>query len=96
MSTHVRPETSAGLALHEAAIELDAAAIVVGSSHRGPIGRVLAGNVATSLLHGTPCPVAIAPRGYDKRPEGPWRIGVGFLDTPEGRAALSAADGIAP
>jgi nucleotide-binding universal stress UspA family protein len=41
--------------------------IVVGSSHRGRVGRTLAGSVATGLLHGAPCAVAVAPRGYRDR-----------------------------
>ncbi len=41
--------------------------IVVGSSHRGRVGRTLAGCVATGLLHGAPCAVAIAPLGYRDR-----------------------------
>ena len=76
MSTHIRPELSTALALHDISIELDAATIVVGSSRRVPIGRVLAGNIGAALLHGAPCPVVIAPRGYEARPEGFQRIGV--------------------
>lgn len=95
VSTHVRPEMSAALALHDVAIELDAAAIVVGSSHRGAIGRVLAGSVGANLLHGAPCPVAIASRGFERNTAVFSRIGVGFVDTLEGRGALSAASGIA-
>jgi nucleotide-binding universal stress UspA family protein len=95
VSVHVRPETSAALALHDAAIELDAAAIVVGSSYRGRPGRVLAGSEGAGVLHGSPRPVAIAPRGYEKPSEGLRRIGVGFVDTLEGRGALTAARGIA-
>jgi nucleotide-binding universal stress UspA family protein len=95
VSTHVRPEISAALALHDVAIELDAAAIVVGSSHRGRVGRVLAGSVTSALLHGAPCPVLVAPRDYTERLDGFRRIGVGFVNTLEGRAALSAACGLA-
>jgi nucleotide-binding universal stress UspA family protein len=65
VSTHVRPEPSSALALRDVAVELDAAAIVVGSCHRSDVGRVLAGSVGAGLLHGAPCPVAIAPRGYE-------------------------------
>jgi nucleotide-binding universal stress UspA family protein len=61
---------SAAHALHDLAIELDAAAIVVGSSHRGRIGRVLAGDVSTSLLRGAPSPVLVAPRDYTEAPTG--------------------------
>jgi nucleotide-binding universal stress UspA family protein len=38
--------------------------IVVGSPHRGAVGRVVLGSVAENLLHGAPCAVAVAPRGY--------------------------------
>jgi nucleotide-binding universal stress UspA family protein len=41
-----------------------AALVVVGSCHRGPAGRIFPGSVAERLLHGSPCPVAIAPPGY--------------------------------
>ena len=91
VSTHVRPSTSAARALLEVAIELEASAIVVGSSHRGRVGRVLAGSVTTDLLHGAPCPVVVAPRDYIERTDGFQRIGVGFIDSPEGHAALSVA-----
>jgi nucleotide-binding universal stress UspA family protein len=91
VTLHVRPESSRGRALYDLAIELDAAAIVVGSTHRAAVGRVLAGDLATGLLHAAHCPVAVAPRGYSERDQGFRRIGVGFVDTPEGRAALGAA-----
>ena len=95
VSAHVRPELSPALALHDVAIELAAAAIVVGSSHRGRFGRVLAGSVGAGLLHGAPCPVAIAPRGYERPLDGFRRVGAGFVDSIEGRSALAAASGIA-
>ena len=40
-------------------------------------------------------PVAVAPRGYVADPGGLHRVGVGFVDTPEGRAALTVASGLA-
>ncbi|HEY7455446.1 MAG TPA: universal stress protein [Thermoleophilaceae bacterium] len=73
-------------------------AVVVGSSHRGALGRVLAGNVASRLLTASRCPVAIAPRGFAERDTAPLRtIGVGFDDTAESWTALqhAAAIGIA-
>ena len=42
----------------------DAGLIVVGSTHTGRAGRVLPGSTAERLLHGSPCPVAVAPKGY--------------------------------
>ena len=38
--------------------------IVVGSTTRGPVGRLLVGGVGARLLAGAACPVDIAPRGY--------------------------------
>jgi nucleotide-binding universal stress UspA family protein len=70
--------------------------IVVGSPHRGAIGRVLVGSVADNLLHGAPRPVVVAPRGYaTERHEALRRIAVAFDGTPESRAALDAAEALA-
>lgn len=77
--------------LHDAAAALDAALLVVGSSHRGPLRRVMPGGVGERLLHAAPCAVALAPRGYTGADGGIRRIGVAFIDTPEGREALDAA-----
>ena len=44
-------------AAHLAEIER-ASLVVIGSSHRGAVGRVFAGTTAERLLHGAPCPVA--------------------------------------
>jgi nucleotide-binding universal stress UspA family protein len=70
--------------------------VVVGSHRSGPIGRVASGGTAERLLHGTPCPVAVAPRGYRKLPRpGLRRVGVAFVDTPEGHEALRVAADLA-
>lgn len=82
--------TSAAKALHEAAEREDAGLIVVGSSDRGARGRVLAGSTATRLLSGAPCPVAVAPHGWE-RDELPKTIGAAFRDTEDGREALRGA-----
>ena len=50
--------------LHELAEETSADLVVVGSGSAGKVGQVFAGNVALSLLHGSPCAVAVAPKGY--------------------------------
>jgi nucleotide-binding universal stress UspA family protein len=82
--------TSPAAVLHDAAHALDAPAVVVGSTHRGKAGRVMPGSVGARLLHGSPCAVFVAPRGYaGVNPIR--RIGVGFVDTPEGRDAITAA-----
>lgn len=70
--------------------------IVVGSSHRGPVGRTLIGSVADGLLHGAPCEVTVAPHGYAAEERGPFRtIAVAYDDTAESRAALVRAEKIA-
>ncbi len=70
--------------------------LVVGSPHRGAVGRALIGSVAESLLHGAPCAAAVAPRGYaDDRHEPFRRIAVAYDGTPESKAALRRAEAIA-
>lgn len=79
-------------ALHSLAERVGAALVVVGSTHRGPAGRVLPGSTAERLLHGSPCPVAIVPHGYATRDAGPIKtIGVAYDETEESAAALAAA-----
>lgn len=90
------PCTSVARGLQQVAEAERALAIVVGPSHRGPLGRILPGSVGERLLHGAPCPVAVAPRGY-------WgaaytrisRVGIGYVAAPEAGEALSAAVGLA-
>jgi nucleotide-binding universal stress UspA family protein len=82
--------TSAASALHEAVEEHGAGLLVVGSSARAHRGRVLAGSTAQRLLAGSPCPVAVAPAGWEGA-EAPRTIGVGYRDTVDGREALRAA-----
>ena len=78
--------------LQHATEQPDAGLIVVGSTTRGPVGRLLPGGVAERLLTGAACPVAIAPRGYaGRRPERLARIGVGVDDSGEAREAFDAA-----
>ncbi|MGN6254903.1 MAG: universal stress protein [Solirubrobacterales bacterium] len=70
--------------------------IVVGSPHRGPVGRTLIGSVADGLLHGAPCEVMVAPRGYAAEEHGAFRtIAVAYDDTPESKLALERAEEIA-
>lgn len=80
-------------ALHDLAEHQEASLLVLGSSRRGLVGRVLPGAVTDRLLHGAPCPVAVAPGGFsfEDAGDGPRLIGVAFTDTPDGRAALARA-----
>lgn len=74
----------------------DAVAIVVGSTHRGPLGHVLPGSVGANLLSGAPCAVAVAPRGYARRDDRRMlRIGIAFDGSAESWAALETGIGLA-
>jgi nucleotide-binding universal stress UspA family protein len=70
--------------------------IVIGSTHRGPIGRVVLGSVGEVLISGCPCPITVAPRGYaDHAPASIASVVAGIDGSPESRAALQAAHGLA-
>lgn len=83
--------TSAAHGLHDLAEEEDAAVIVVGSGRSGPKHRLFAGSTADRLLAGSVCPVAVAPTAMETPPGALGRIGVAYVDTPDGRAALTMA-----
>jgi nucleotide-binding universal stress UspA family protein len=90
------PCTSIPRGLQQVAVAEGALAIVVGPSHRGPLGRIVPGSVGVRLLRGAPCPIAVATGG--SRPDAHAairRIGVGYVATPEGDEALRAATGLA-
>lgn len=71
-------------------------AIVVGSPHRGAVGRVLVGSVARNLLDGGPRAVLVAPKGYRSEEHGPFRrIAVGYDGSPEAKRALAEAEALA-
>ncbi len=71
--------------------ERGAAMVVLGSTHRGPIGRVMPGTVADRLLAGGACPVAIAPKGFRASGLSLNTVGVAFDGSAESRAALALA-----
>ena len=53
---------------------------------------MLAGNVALSLLHGSPCAVAVAPKGYAEQSSHAIKeVTVGYDGSPESRAAVNDA-----
>jgi nucleotide-binding universal stress UspA family protein len=87
------PCDSAARALTEVAEAEHADLVVVGSSHRGALGRVLPGTTAERLLHGAPCAVAVAPRGY--RGANVRHLGVAYDGSPEAGAALHTAEALA-
>jgi nucleotide-binding universal stress UspA family protein len=86
------PEPSAAKAIQTVAARESAALIVIGSSHRGGLGRVFAGTTAERLLHGAPCPVAVASRGFAEHAGDTIEaIGAAYDYSPESRSALAAA-----
>ncbi|HWK26758.1 MAG TPA: universal stress protein [Solirubrobacter sp.] len=87
---------SAAHGLDDVAEAEGASLIAVGSSRRGARRRISPGSTGERLLHGASCPVAVAPRGHrDRSGASLERIGVGFLDTTEGREAARVAGSLA-
>jgi nucleotide-binding universal stress UspA family protein len=88
----VRVEASSpGRGLHEEAERRNAELIVVGSSSRGALGRVMLGDDTRGALNGASCAVAIAAVGYAQHPEPIATVGVGYDGSPESKTALEAA-----
>jgi nucleotide-binding universal stress UspA family protein len=88
--------TSPARGLAELAEEEAVETVVVGSTNRGAVGRVMSGSTAERLLHGTGCPVAVAPRGYRRHGREALRtVGAAFADTPEGHEAVRHAADLA-
>jgi nucleotide-binding universal stress UspA family protein len=83
--------SSTGRGLHEVAEALGADLLVVGSSRRGLLGRVLLGDDTREALNGAPCAVAIAPSGYAQKPAAIRTIGVAYNGSPESQRAVSVA-----
>lgn len=84
-----------------AAADLDSSIMVIGGGRHGALGKVALGSVGNTLLHSSPIPVALAPRGYrHHRPDRLTRVTamVGqrmnayqhFLETAEEYAVLAA------
>jgi nucleotide-binding universal stress UspA family protein len=83
---------SPAAAIKDLAEDEDVDTIVLGSPHRGAVGRTLIGSVAEAVLHGAPCETTIAPHGYADLGHGPFAaIAVAFDGTPEAKAALARA-----
>jgi nucleotide-binding universal stress UspA family protein len=78
---------SAARSLQSAAEADDIALLVVGAGKRGPV----LGSTAHRLLHGAPCPVAVAPHAYTGRPLGTVAAAVSGAD----RAVIEAAHALA-
>ncbi|GAA0578244.1 universal stress protein [Actinomadura livida] len=64
LTVRAHPHRGSGRGLAEVAREVGAGLIVIGSAPRGRRGRIAIGSTADQLLHGSPAPVMLAPRGY--------------------------------
>ena len=95
-----------GTDLARIAREKDVDLIVLGASHRSPIGRVVPGATVERLLNDAPCAVAVAPPGFGQPADGDsgWRplaaragdaglrvIGVGYDGSRAADEALATA-----
>lgn len=86
----------ASIGLVKIAEQETAGSLVVGSPHRGRIGRALLGSVAHHVLHHAPCEVVVAPRGYaEHERRGIEKIAVAYDGTVESDAALRRAEALA-
>lgn len=96
IETRASANRSPAAALHEIADSEQAGLIAIGPCHSGPIGRTLIGSVGESLVHGAPCAIAIAPRGYaDRKQHRLLHIAVAFDGSPEALSALETGIGLA-
>lgn len=85
---HSHRSVSGGLV--EVVSEMPAQLLVLGSSANGALGQVVVGSTADRLLHSSPVPVMIAPRGYRGARAGVLsRISCGYPGTPESTQFVS-------
>jgi nucleotide-binding universal stress UspA family protein len=83
---HTVAHRSASGGLLEAVSELEAEVLVLGSAADGHLGQVVIGSTADRLLHSSPVPLAISPRGYrGSKAGGLTRITAAYPGTPDTR-----------
>jgi len=88
----VLARSSPARALHELSESTPTALVVVGSTARGAVRRVLPGSVAQQLLSGAACPVAVAPHGYGEQEARELAsVGVAYDGSEEAEQALAGA-----
>ncbi|TDC64191.1 universal stress protein [Actinomadura sp. GC306] len=96
ITVHAHPHRGSGRGLAEVAGDIGAGLIVIGSAPRGRRGRIAIGSTADQLLHGSPVPVMLAPRGYaGHAPGGLERMTVAYWRRREVEEPLRAAAGFA-
>lgn len=88
-------DTSAARALQQVASDGAADLLVVGSAHRGRAGRLLLGDVGSTVLDHAPCAVAVAPKHLHDAAWAPTRVAVAYDGGDEARHALETAAALA-
>lgn len=87
-----RSGRSASTVLIQEAERVDAELLVIGSGETGREGRIRVSSTADRLLHSSPAPLALAPRGYRDAGEAVTRINYAFRgDASSGRSLVRAA-----
>jgi nucleotide-binding universal stress UspA family protein len=82
--------------LLEAVTELEAEALILGSAADGKLGQVVVGSTGDRMLHSSPVPLAIAPRGYRGSKAGRLtRITAAYPGTPETRPVVERVAALA-
>lgn len=90
-TAHRLMSSSPPRALADLAEDIGAGLVVIGSTHRSGLGRIMPGSVGDRLLAGSALPVAIAPRGYARNTHRLEQVAVGFDGREESGVALAFA-----
>ncbi|MDX6740547.1 universal stress protein [Actinocorallia sp. A-T 12471] len=92
----VMAQRGSGRGLAALARKVKARAVVIGSAPGGPRTGISLGSTADQLLHGSPVPVMIAPKGFADRGVTAFdRVTCAYLRVPESTHAVAAAAAIA-
>jgi nucleotide-binding universal stress UspA family protein len=84
--------SSATEGLITTATETGASLVVLGSARHGPQGRFTVGGITNEMLHVSPVPVALAPRGYRPSSEARMnRVTCAFSGSTQSQSAFDAA-----
>lgn len=96
VSVHKYAHRSAPGGLLQAVEELQPALLVLGSAADGALGQVVIGSTADRLLHSSPVPLAISPRGYrGSKTHGLVRITCAYPGTAESRSVVKRVAALA-
>ncbi|MGZ8650181.1 MAG: universal stress protein [Solirubrobacteraceae bacterium] len=82
---------SVAAGLHELASRHDADLLVIGAARGDLAERTLVRDDTHAVLKNPPCPVAVAPVGYGRRPQALGRIGAAYDGCPESERAVALA-----